>query len=431
MSSDTTPAASPALLSTWAGSHVFTGGPVVQPRNLDELVGIVASSRKVRAIGSRHSFHDIADSPGTLVALDRLDLPLEIDEDAGTVTVAAGMRYGQLAQELDDRGWALHTMASLPHIAVAGTIATATHGSGDGVQNLSAAVRGLEIVAAGGKVRRIGPEHPEFGGSVVALGALGVVSRVTLAIQPRYEVAQEVWLGLPWRTALSDLDALTSSAYSVSLFTDWRGERIRQVWRKHRVPLDAGQDWSAPPAGPELDGARRATANVHPLPGPDASACTAQGGLRGPWHERLPHFRAEFTPSAGKELQSEWLVPREHAVAAIETMRDLGELTSPLLFVSEIRTIAGDDLWLSTAHGGDRVGIHMTWHPRRDEVEAVLPTITSALAPFGARPHWGKLFAGQRLDELYPRWDDARALIAQHDPEGIFANDYLTRVGLA
>lgn len=420
-------------LRNWAGSHVFSGSPVLRPRSVEEVAEAVARARHIHAIGSRHSFHDIADSPGALLSLDRLDMPIELDPGARTVTVGAGVRYGELASHLHARGWALHTMASLPHIAVAGTVATATHGSGAGVPNLSAAVRALEIVGAGGTVRRVDPAHPEFAGSVVALGALGVVTRVTLAIEPDYRVAQEVWLGLPWETALARFDTLVESAYSVSLFTDWSGPDVAQVWRKHRVPADSTTaDWSVPAPGTELEGARPAECPCHPIPGADARAATEQGGVPGPWHERLPHFRLDFLPSAGDELQSEWLVPRAHASSAIEALRGLGHLITPLLHISEIRTVAADDLWLSTAHGANQVALHMTWRPRRAEVESVLPVVQDAVAPFGARPHWGKLFDTGHvlLKDLYPRWDDARELIARHDPDGVFANDFLRRVGL-
>ncbi|UZN04341.1 FAD-binding protein [Cellulomonas sp. S1-8] len=418
-------------LMTWAGSHTFRGGPVVHPETVDEVADVVAGARHVRALGSRHSFHDLADGPGTLVVLDRLDVPTVIDPDAGTVTVGGGVRYGELARDLHAAGWALHTMASLPHIAVAGTVATATHGSGDTAPNLSSAVRGLELVGAGGEIRTLGPNDPELAGSVVALGALGVATRVTLAVQPTYDVAQEVWLDLPWSAALDGFDALMSSAYSVSLFTDWTGDTVKQVWRKHRV--DGGTFGGGTlGGGPDLAGARRAEQPVHPVPGQDPAACTVQGSVPGPWHERLPHFRLEFTPSAGAELQSEWLVPRAHAVAAIEALRDLRDLVTPLLLISEVRSVAGDDLWLSTAHGGDRVALHFTWLPLRAQVDAALPVIEEALAPFGARPHWGKLFADERhaLRDLYPRWDDQLALLARRDPDGVFANDFLLRHGL-
>ena len=416
------------MLTNWAGSHTFAGGPVVRPTSVEEVADVVAGARHVRALGSRHSFHDLADSPGTLVALDRLEVPTVVDPEARTVTVGAGVRYGELAADLHAAGWALHTMASLPHIAVAGTIATATHGSGDRTQNLSAAVRGLELVGAGGEVRTLGPDDPELAGSVVALGGLGIVTRVTLAVEPTYDVAQEVWADLPWTTALDRFDALMSSAASVSLFTDWRGGTVGQVWRKHRVDGDA---WRLPEPGDELTGARPA-GPAHPIPGADPAASTTQGGVPGPWHERLPHFRLDFTPSAGEELQSEWLVPREHAVAAIEALRGVADVTAPLLQVSEIRSIAGDDLWLSTAYGGDRVGLHFTWLRRQAEVERAAAVVEDALAPFEARPHWGKVFVDRdhRLPSLYPRWDDTVDLLVRRDPEGVFANDFLVRHGL-
>ncbi len=232
---------------------------------------------------------------------------------------------------------------------------------------------------------------------------------------------------LPWDAVLGRFDEVTSSADSVSLFTDWVGPTVRQVWRKTRLAPGTAYE----PRG-DLFGARPATAPLHPLPGIDPVSCTEQLGVPGPWHERLPHFRLAFTPSNGDELQSEYLVPRPHAVAAIEAMRALGPVVAPLLQVAEVRTIAADDLWLSTASGDDRVGLHLTWLPRQPEVEAVLPRIEAALAPFGARPHWGKLFAtlgapGADPRELYPRLDDFRALVERTDPAGTFRNAFVDR----
>lgn len=414
-------------LTTWAGNLTYAAARVLEPRTVEEVQEVVAAARHVRALGTRHCFNDVADTSHDLVRLERLDPAVEVDAAARTVTLSAGTRYGALARELHPQGWALHNHASLPHISVAGAVATATHGSGDRSRNLAAAVAGLDLVTADGSLRHLARGDADFPGAVVALGALGVVVRVTLDVEPTYDVAQEVHTDLSWDAALAHLDELTGSADSVSLFTDWSAAGVRQVWRKTRVAPGASYEPRT-----DLFGARPAPGPLHPLPGIDPVNCTQQLGVPGPWHERLPHFRLEFTPSNGDELQSEYLVPREHAVAAIEALRGLGDLVAPLLQVAEIRTIAGDDLWLSTAEGGDRVGLHFTWLPRQAEVEAVLPRIEAALAPFGARPHWGKLFdsvgaPGADPRDLYPRLDDFRALVARTDPEGVFRNPFVDR----
>ena len=409
-------------LTNWAGNYTYRAADIHHPRTVEELQEIVARSPRIRALGTRHCFNDIADDPAALVALDGLEGAPEIDEAARTVTVTGGTRYGTLAQHLHPAGWAVHNLASLPHISVAGAVATATHGSGDRSPNLAAAVRALELVGPDGALRTVRRGDDDFAGSVVALGALGVATRVTLDIEPTYDVAQEVHLDLPWSAALEHLDQITGSADSVSLFTDWTGDTIQQVWRKTRVTPDYA-------LRTDFFGTTPADGPRHPLPGIDPVNCTAQLGEPGPWHDRLPHFRMDFTPSNGDELQSEFLVPRAHAVAAMEAMRTLADRIAPLLQVTEVRTIAGDDLWLSTAEGGDRVGLHFTWLPRQPEVEALLPTIEAALAPFDARPHWGKVFidADRDLARLYPRWADFRSLVARTDPDGVFRNAYLDR----
>jgi xylitol oxidase len=414
-------------LTTWAGNLTYSAARVHEPRTVAEVQEVVATAGNVRALGTRHCFNDLADTPHDLVRLDGLDPEVVVDAQARTVTVSAGTRYGTLARAIHPQGWALHNLASLPHISVAGAVATATHGSGDRSQNLAAAVAALDLVTADGSLRHLRRGDADFPGAVVGLGALGVVVRVTLDVEPAYDVAQEVHEDLPWDAVLSQLDDVTGSADSVSLFTDWAGPAVRQVWRKTRLAPGEAYERRA-----DLLGARPAPGPLHPLPGIDPVNCTEQLGRPGPWHERLPHFRLEFTPSNGDELQSEYLLPRQHAVEAIERLRALAPVVAPLLQVSEIRTVAGDDLWLSSAYGGDRVGLHFTWQPRQAEVEAVLPRIEAALAPLGARPHWGKLFASVAGPDgdpraLYPRLDDFRALVGRLDPQGKFRNPFVER----
>jgi len=405
----------------WAGNYRYEAERVVEPASVAELQAIVAGTERVRALGSRHSFNDSADTRGTLVSLADLASDLVIDEAASTVTVGGGTKYGILAEELSRRGFALHNLASLPHISVAGAIATGTHGSGDQNGNLATAVRALELVTGSGELVTVSREStPDFAGMVVGLGALGIVTRVTLDVQPSFDVRQDVFENLPWSRVLADLDAVTSAAYSVSLFTDWSGAHVQQAWLKSREP-------SSPRT--EFSGGSPATVPRHPLPGISGLDCTEQLGVLGAWHDRLAHFRLAFTPSNGAELQSEYLVPREHAVAAIQAMRELSSVITPLLLVSEVRTVAADDLWLSPNFGRDGMALHFTWKPEQAAVEKVLVLMEAALAPFMARPHWGKLFALKAGDlaPLYPRAADFRALAERMDPQHRFRNAFLER----
>lgn len=410
----------------WAGNIAFRAPRFAEPTSVDELAELVSHARAVRAVGSRHSFTTLADSVDLMVSVGRLPGALETDSERRVASVPAGWRYAELVRELDRRGWALGAMASLPHISVAGAIATGTHGSGDAAGSLSSAVVGLELVRADGELSTIRRGEPGFDGAVVALGMLGVVTRVELALEPTYAMTQVVDRGLPWDSVLHDLDGVTGSADSVSLFTRWDDpDRIAQVWRKSRV-VDAAQ------AAPEpLPGALRATGAVHPLEGVGAEACTDQSGAPGPWFERLPHFRAEFTPSHGDELQSEFFVPRSRAVEALEAMRRIGPALTEHLFVSEIRTVRRDDLWLSGSYGDDVIGIHFTWRPDEAAVRGVLPLVEETLAPLSARPHWGKVFVGAAPDlaARYPRWADFAALREEWDSEGLFLSPLLQSWG--
>lgn len=401
----------------WAGNLTYSGR-IVRPASVAAVQEAVAGAERVRPLGSRHSFNDIADTAGVLVALEAL--PPDIEFAGDTVSVSAGTRYGVLAEVLRERGLALANLASLPHISVGGAIATGTHGSGDRNGNLSTAVAALELVGADGELRRIRRGDEDFAGSVVALGTLGVVTRVTLDVRPTFEVRQHVYPGVPWAPVLDDLGAVLASGYSVSLFTDWTGDRIGQVWIK-----SAGTDAAA-----DLLGAPAATTRLHMIDGESVEAVTEQLGLPGPWLDRLPHFRLGHKPSSGEELQSEYLVPRTNAVEAIGRLRAAHERIAPLLHISEIRSVAADDLWLSGAHGHDAVALHFTWRLDPAGVGALLPDLEAALLPLGARPHWGKCFAAtaRELAPLYPKWARFAALRRAADPHDKFGNAFTERV---
>jgi xylitol oxidase len=405
-------------LTNWAGNITFGAARVHRPGTLDELRSVVAASDRVRALGSGHSFSPVADTTADLVSVAGLPATVDISTDRTTATVAAGMRYGEVAVALQALGLALHNLGSLPHISVAGAVATGTHGSGPTLGSLSAAVRGLDLVTATGALLRLDRTDPRFPGAVVALGALGVVTAVTLVVQPTYDVAQTVYQDLPVRRLATDLDEILAAGYSVSLFTTWSRAVVDQVWVKRRThdPQAAlGATW--------LD-ARAATHPLHPVPGMSAASCTEQLGVPGPWHERLPHFRLDHMPSSGAELQTEYLVPRRHAVAALDAVQAMAPQVAAVLQVSELRTVAADDLWLSMAYEQDSLALHFTWVDDAAAVAPVVAELEQRLAPFGPRPHWGKVFSmpPAAVQPLYPRLTDVVALRRKLDPDGVFGN---------
>jgi alditol oxidase len=403
--------------ANWARNYAYRAERLHRPATVEQVQEIVAHARRVRVLGSGHSFNAIADSD-ELISLDGLPADVVVDRAAGTVSFGAGLRYGDLAPVLASEGLALHNLASLPHISVAGAVATATHGSGDRIGNLATAVAGLEIVTSSGEIVTASRGDADFDGLVVGLGALGAITRLTLDAEPAYEVRQRVFEGLAWEALFEHFDEIMACGYSVSVFTVW-GDSAHQVWVKSRG-ADLVQE--------DLFGARAATSDRHPIPGRDPVNCTQQLGRPGPWSDRLPHFRMGFTPSSGDELQSEYLMPRAHAVAAIEAVRTLADAIRPLLQLAEIRTVVPDRLWMSPQYDRDTVGIHFTWKPEQGAVEQVLADVEAALAPFGARPHWGKLFIADAaaIGPLYERLPDFARLAEQLDPRGAFRNAWMT-----
>jgi xylitol oxidase len=408
--------------SNWAGTYAYSADRIQRPGSVEELQEVVARAPSVHVLGSRHAFNGIADA-AELVSLDALPADLEVDAAAGTASFRASLRYGELARALEPHDVALHNLASLPHISVAGAVATGTHGSGDRSGSLATAVAALELVTSDGELRRARRGDPDFDGLVVGLGALGAVTRVTLDVEPRYEVRQRVYEGLGWDMLCSRFDEITACGDSVSVFTHW-GAEAGQLWVKQRLSGSGGEDEPGP-----LFGATPATVERHPILGLDPVSCTPQLGVPGSWAERLPHFRMGFTPSSGEEIQSEYLLPRSHATAAIEAMRALGPTVGPLLLVSEIRTVAADRLWLSPEHGRETVALHFTWRREPEAVVRVLAEVEAALEPFEARPHWGKVFLAEApaLAARYARAGDFSALAERLDPRGAFRTPWLER----
>ncbi|MFE6822652.1 FAD-binding protein [Streptomyces sp. NPDC057690] len=407
-------------VTNWAGNITFAAGELHRPRSLDALRSLVAGSGRVRVLGSGHSFNEIAEPgvDGVLLSLGALAGEVDVDTAARTVRVAGGVRYAELARRVHEHGLALANMASLPHISVAGSVATGTHGSGVGNGSLASAVREVEIVTADGSTVVIGRGDRRFGGAVTSLGALGVVTALVLDLQPGFEVEQHTFTELPLDGL--DFETVAGAAYSVSLFTDWGAPGFRQVWLKRRTDEAlADFPWATP-----------AVEALHPVPGMPAVNCTEQFGVPGPWHERLPHFRAEFTPSSGNELQSEYLLARGHATEALYAIDGIRQTVASVLQVCEVRTVAADEQWLSPSYGRDTVALHFTWVEDTAAVLPVVRAVEAALEPFEPRPHWGKVFEmpADVVRGRYPRIDDFTALARVLDPAGKFTNAFVRDV---
>lgn len=409
--------------TNWAGNLTYSTDHLHTPASVDEARAVVKSCSRLRALGTRHSFNTIADSTQNQISLKSLT-QISIDEKARTVTVGAGVRYGDVAVVIDARGYALHNLASLPHISVAGACSTATHGSGVHNGNLATAVAALDLITADGEMLHLSREKDgdRFLGAVVGLGALGVVTSVTLDLQPTYKVAQSVYQNLSFDQLAHNFEQIFASGYSVSLFTNWQNHQASEVWIKRRLTPNDPNQWP-----PEFYGAKLAKEKLHPIVGINAENCTDQLGIPGPWYERLPHFRMNFTPSSGKELQTEYFVPFDRGYEAILAVEKLRDQITPHLLITEFRSIAPDKLWMSMAYERPSLAIHFTWKPEWPEVRQILPHIEAALQPFKPRPHWAKLFTmdPKRLESHYTRLSDFKALVKQLDPSGKFRNAFI------
>ncbi len=410
--------------TNWAGNHVYGADTIHRPANLDELREVVTSASQLRGLGTRHTFNDVGEAK-TLVSLAGFEPAMEFDHESMTASVSPSVRYGEFASALHQAGLALHNMGSLPHISVGGATATGTHGSGDRNRNLSSAVCGIELMTSDGEIVTVRRGDPDFDGMVVHIGALGVVTRLTFDVQPTFDVYQEVFEGLSWEALNGHFDEVTSSGYSVSIFTMYE-EDAGVLWRKHR--LKAGEQ----PGEFESWGATPSAANRHPVGELSGDACTEQMRVPGPWCERLPHFLIDRTPASGEEIQSEYFVDRAHAVDAINQLRALRSEMGDLFMIGEIRTLAQDDLWLSMAHGRETVAFHFSWFMDPAGLASLQPKLDALFAEFDARPHWGKTsaYAGEYLERVYPKYGAFRDLRRRMDPRGVFVTPFLERAGL-
>ena len=416
------------MIANWAGNVRFQPRRLHRPRSMDELRQALDGHDRVRAVGSAHSFNRVADTEGVLIDLAEMPRGLDIDTARRRARVSGGWTYGELCPRLHAAGWALENLASLPHISVPGACATATHGSGRRLGCLAAQIDEVELLTADAELVTVTSDDDRFPAAAVSLGALGVVTGLTLRLRPAFSMIQHVHERIPLDVIAADLEATMTRAYSVCLFTAWEDRPHADVWVK-RVVSDGAPDGAADTDAEPLFGVPATSRDRHPLPAGSADACTAQRTV-GPWHLRLPHFRADRTPASGDELQTEYFVPWEHAPAAIATVTALGAVIRPVLLLTEIRAVAADRLWLSPFCGRDSLAIHFSCVNDWQAVRAVLPRVEEALAHYGARPHWGKLFTCSRdyLERVYgasmQRFRDAAGAL---DPRGRFRNDFLDR----
>lgn len=403
-------------MQNWSKNVDFNDRDYLQPESLSELQELVRVHQKLRARGTAHCFNEIANTSSYAINLSKMPKTIEVDSTSYSVKVAAGLKYGELAPILHQQGWALNNLASLPHISIAGSISTGTHGSGINNKNLANQVLSLDLVTAEGELRHIDHANPAFNAIVVGLGLGGVIYQYELKIEPTYQIRQVIYPSIPLDVLQRNFDGIMGTAYSVSYFTDWSSDQVGNLWCKFRdnevIPESVG-------------GCTKAEKKYHPIPSVDPVACTDQLGEPGYWHERLSHFKLEFTPSVGEEIQTEFFVDRKDAAVAIEAVSKLGSEIAPLLWISELRTVAQDELWLSGAYQRDTLAIHFTWK-KLDVIYPVIERVEAALKPFNYRPHWGKVFTADAtyLKNVYPKMGEFQALMQALDPGKKFENNF-------
>ena len=403
-------------MQNWSKNVEFNDKSYLQPTSLVELQELIRTNPKVRARGTAHCFNEIANTSSVAVNLAKMPRVIDVSSESSSVKVSAGLTYGELAPELHNQGWALNNLASLPHISIAGSISTGTHGSGIQNQNLPNQVLSFDMVTAEGELRHINRTNPAFNALVVGLGLGGIVYQYELRIEPTFEVRQVIYPEIPLDVLQRNFDQIMGTAYSVSYFTDWSSAQVGNLWCKFRdsevIPDSIG-------------GSAKADTKYHPIASVDPVACTEQSEVPGDWHERLPHFKLEFTPSVGEEIQTEFFVDRKDSAAAIEAVSQLGAEITPLLWITELRTFAADNLWLSGAFERDCLAIHFTWK-KLDAIYPVIEKVEAALRPFNYRPHWGKVFTADAtyLKSVYPKMNEFQALVQALAPAKKFENTF-------
>lgn len=427
--------------TNWAGNQQSQPVEVVHPRDVDAVALAVkealSAGRRLKVAGSGHSFTAAAVTDGTLLVLDQLDRVLAVDSASGLVTVQAGMTLHQLNRALAGVGLALSNLGDIDRQTVAGAIATGTHGTGLRLGGLATQVRGMQLATGSGDVVECsGTENASlFDAARVGLGALGVVTTVTLQCEPAFILrAQEEAMGID--RVLADLDELAQDNDHFEFFwfphTD-----AAMVKRNNRLPAGAEQE----PLRPVRSWVEEELlANV-------AFGAVCQLGLRRPslipaLNRRSVRLMGSRTytgashevfssPRRVRFVEMEYAVPREAVRPAFDAVRGVIEREGlRVSFPVEVRVTKADDIPLSTA--SDRDSAYLAIHMYRGEVdyERFFRAVEKELQGMAGRPHWGKLHyrSAEDLRPVYPRFDDFLAVRDDTDPGRVFTNDYLERV---
>jgi xylitol oxidase len=438
---------------------------VVMPATIEELQRAVKDADKVRIYSPHRSFATVVDTDGVLICLDEItwdDSILQIDAHKRRVTCSAFMTCSDLAAYLEQQGWALQNLPSSLNISMAGAVIAGAHGSGDSCSMLATSVEAVDYVDADGcLVATTERDLPSSSLGAAAdpalqalmLGSLGVLVQLTLRIEPRFHIRQDVYLNIPWKSYWKEaptftgtgntfqpatfdeaalIDDVFAEAYSVSVFVgDWGSDYISQAWFKRKVPIaHDGHSGTLPPAARELFGGRLSSMTVHPIPSESGGACTAQGEPAASSPFRLPHFNTSTsTAQRDDQLFSEYFLPREHAVDALRALRAIAIIIQPVLKVSELRSVSADEFWMSPHYRRPSFAISFVWSCNVKSAIKTLLHIERALMPFAPRPNWGSLFIsfGPEIPLSLPSSAKYRSLLVSLDPTGKFRSHYVNR----
>lgn len=426
--------------SNWAGTEAATPVRVETPTSADGVAaavkGAASQGLSVKAIGAGHSFSGVAVAPGVQLRLDHLDQVLEVDAATGLVTVEAGIALHRLNPLLTQHGLAMEILGDIDRQTIAGAVSTGTHGSGIGFRSISNQVRALELVLADGSTVSCSPrERPDlFAAARIGLGALGVITKVTLQTVPRFALEAHD-AAMPLDEVLDEAHALAAANDHFEFFWfPWTGTALTRRFRRLAgdAPLKPMGWWSR-----DVDDKFITNVGLETL----CRVGTRFPGSVPALNRLITRAISDrtFTDLSYKVFAShrnvrfregEFAVPREALVPTLRELKSWIEKNEePVAFPFEVRFAQRDDIWLSPAHERDVAYIAFHQYHRMPH-ERFFRACYDILGAAGGRPHWGKMhdLAAADLAERYPRFADFVTLRDELDPTGVFANPYLDRV---